>query len=229
MTRIAVMAVVLAMTSALDASAQLGPAPQLGDDWGSISVNLGLFAPMSTFEDDQFGKSSFENASALTISATAWPMFERRVGVRAQVVRSRTEGSNEMSEFAPIAANDPTQWLMTAELVGRLPMATGFPFVSAGVGMKQYNWARSLHDESRFFTITGAGGYELRPPMLAPLAFTAELRGYYSSFRAFGIDDGTWEPGPRAIEDTDVGFFGGIVGGVSNVDMLLTLGLGFYF
>lgn len=232
MTRVAfkgALALLLAIGSASELSAQLGNAAAVGDDWGSLGVNLGLFAPMTTFEDDQFGESSFENGGAIAVTGTAWPLYGRRLGVKVGIVRSETEGYNETSEFAPLPANDPTQWLLTAEAVGRIPMASGFPYVSLGAGMKQYNWANAVHDEDRFLAITGSLGYEFRPRQIGPVGFNAELRGYYSKFRGFGIDDGTWEVGTPAIEGQDIGFYGGKVGGVNNFDVLFSTGLSLYF
>src|SRR5690606_14446008 len=179
------------------------------------------------------GESRFERGGAFGVSATVWPILSRRIGIRAKVIRSETDGVNEMSEFAPLAVNDPTQWLFTGELIGRLPTrAAGLdlaPYLAGGAGMKQYNWAVAIHDEDRFFTWTVAGGIELRPALLRGLGLNLEMRSYGSEFHAFGIYDGTWEPGTIAREGTNIGFYGGVVGGVTNIDLLFSTGLSWSF
>ena len=211
------------------ASAQLGAPLRIGEDWASLGIEAGLFSPLTTFTDDSYGESKFNSAMSLSASAAVWPMFSRQVGIRVKLTRSETDGENSTSELAPIAVNDPTQWIATTELVGRRPMQFGSmdaaPFLSFGAGLRQYNWAVSVHDESRFFTLTAATGIEIRPAALGPVGFTAELRGYRSKFRAFGIDDGTWETGTPAREGTNIGFYGGVVGGVDNHDLVLSAGL----
>jgi hypothetical protein len=200
------------------ASAQTLP----GSDHGSFTVHVGLFSPTTTYRDASFGESSLQSALATGGSVTTWPTAGNW-GIRAQVIRSKTEGYNAQHEFAPLAVNDPTQWLVTAEAVVRKPMTSGsvswFPYLSAGVGGKQYNWAVAVHSEDRFFLWTLATGFDVRHRLLGPLAFTGEARGYFSEFHGFGIDDGTWEPG----------FYGGKVGGVATRDLMFTTGFSLVF
>ena len=188
---------------------------------------------MTTFDHDMAGEpaqSSFNSGIAVGASANAWFAFDRRLGVRVKVVRSKTEGENSISDLAPIAVNDPVQWLYTAEFIGRMPMSASLsPYLSLGAGMKQYNWAQSIHDEERFLTITGSAGVEVRPAALGRFGFTAELRGYQSEFKAFGINDGSWETGTPAREGTNIGFYGGVTKGPSNIDLLLSTGFSYAF
>jgi hypothetical protein len=209
-------AVFLAM--AAGASAQRLP----GSDHGSVTVHLGLFSPLTTYTDASFGESSLQSGIATGGSVTSWPTGGKW-GFRAQIVRTTTEGQNAQYELAPLVVNDPEQWLVTAEAVVRKPMESGsvawFPYVSAGVGGKQYNWAVAVHSEDRFFLWTLAAGFDVRHRVLGPFAFTGEARGYFSEFVGFGIDDGTWEPG----------FYGGKSGGVPTRDLMISTGFSLVF
>jgi len=219
----AVAAVGIAASWATTLSAQLPSGPAPGNEIASVDVKLGMLSPQTTFTDESFGESSFDNGLAVGFSAAAWPLLDRRVGIKGQVVRSKTEGTNSISEFAPIAINDPTVYLYTLEVAIRHPMEmgslSGFPYLSLGYGGKHYTWAVSQHREDKFIAWTGAAGYELRLTAMGAFGLTAELRGYQSNFRAFGIDDGTWE----------FGHYGGNVGGVKNVDLLFSTGVSLYF
>jgi hypothetical protein len=213
-------AVLLLLLTEGDALAQQ---PRLGGERGTASIRLGLLAPMTTFDDPSFGESGFANGMAIGVSAAAWPLLGGHIGLRAQVTRSRTEGENTVSELAPLAMNDPTVYLYTAEVAARYPMnmgaLSGFPYIAVGVGGKHYTWAISAHKVSRFSALTAAVGYEARPASLGPFGINAEFRAFRSGFRAFGIDDGTWEPGP----------YGGKVGTVDNLDLSFTTGLSVHF
>jgi hypothetical protein len=200
---------------------QIFNAPALGDDLGSVAFHLGMLAPQTTFEDEMFGESSFGSGLAMGLTAAAWPTWplDGKLGLRVSMNRSEVDGQNSTSEFAPMALNDPTVWTITGEIAARLPMGSGFPYASVGIGGRHYTWARSVHEVSQFLAWTGAVGYEYRPATLGPFGLSAELRGYRSDFRAFGIDDGTWEDG----------FYGGDVGGVPATDLLFTTGVVVYF
>jgi len=210
--------------------AQFAEGPLPGSDWVSLSLDFGLLAPTSTFEDATFGQSSFKSGAALGASVMAWP-FQGRLGVGARVVRSQTDGENSQFDLAPLVVNSPVQWLFTSEVSFRHPMVregfSGFPYLSAGAGLKQYNWAKSVHKEDRFFLWSVGGGFELRPRALGPLGLTLDVRSYHSELIAFGIDDGTWKPGTEALPG--IGFYGGVVGGQSNHDLLLTTGISVAF
>jgi len=127
--------------------------------------------------------------------------------------------------------NSPVQWLFTGEVSMRHPVVresfSGFPYVSAGAGLKQYNWATSTHKADRFFMWSLGAGAELRPRALGPFGLTLDLRSYHSELIAFGIDDGTWEPGTEARPG--IGFYGGVVGGQSNLELVFTTGLSLAF
>jgi hypothetical protein len=219
----AALALLAALTCTLEASAQFRPAPLPGNDWGTARINVGLFRPLSTFHDDTYGESRFESGAAIGASVLAFP-WQGRLGFGAQLFRSRTDGSNEQHEFAPLAVNDPVQWVFTADVVLRQVMDAGYPYVSAGAGLKQYNWATSRHREDRFFVWNLAAGYELRANALGSFGLNAELRYYRSSFIGFGIDGGNWRPGDQ-LARPGVGFYGGVVDGQPTSDLLLTLGL----
>jgi hypothetical protein len=222
MMRMAVMGalgLVLAIGFPSAASGQLPGGPRFGEEMASVNLKLGLLAPQTTFTDPSFGESSFSNGFAAGIGLGVWPILDHRIGLRANLIRGRTDGENSTSEFAPIAMNDPTVYLYTLEAAARLPMGSGSPYVSVGYGGKLYSWKVTPHRLDRFGTWTAATGYEARPASLGPFGITAELRGYRGSFRAFGIDDGTWEPGP----------YGGRGGGVPNLDLLFTTGFALYF
>lgn len=202
------------------AEAQLfGGGPAHGNEIASFNFKLGLLAPQTSFDDPVGGTSSFDSGLAIGAGFSTWPMFNRRLGIRGGIVRSQTDGQNSTSDLAPIAVNDPNVYLYTLEAAFRMPMGSGFPYVSAGYGGKHYTWAASAHKVSRFSAFTAAAGYEMRPHALGPFGLNLELRGYQSNFRAFGIDDGTFEDGP----------LGGNIGGVKNLDLLVTAGFGFYF
>jgi hypothetical protein len=222
-----VVVVLLAIATASESEAQEGP------NWASLGLHVGFFSPLSTYEHDMGGapaESSFNSGIALGASANAWFAFDRRLGVRVELIRSETEGENSLSDLAPIAVNDPVQWLYTAEFIGRMPMGESLsPYVSLGAGMKQYNWKQAIHDEDRFLTLTGSVGAEVRPAALGRFGFTAELRGYQSEFKAFGINDGSWETGTPAREGTNIGFYGGVTEGLNNIDLLLSTGLSYTF
>jgi hypothetical protein len=215
----AVVVFVLALASAAESSAQLPAGPRAGEELGSVAVRLGLLAPQTKFQDDSFGESSFDNGMALGVSVATWPILGNRIGLRGSMIRSQTDGRNSTSEFAPIAVNDPNVYLYTGEIAVRQPMANGYPYVAVGYGGKHYTWKVSSHKVSRFATWTAATGSDLRPASLGMLGVNVELRGYRSNFRAFGIDDGTFEDGP----------LGGKVGGVKNLDLLFTTGFSVYF
>jgi hypothetical protein len=215
-------AVLLLAASASTLSAQLA-VPEPGREIASVAVKLGVLSPRTTFNDASFGESSFEEGMAVGVAVSAWPLLGRRVGFRGQLMRSQTDGENSTSELAPIAVNDPNVYLYTLELAVRQAMSlgavSGAPYLSAGWGGKQYSWAVSQHKTSRFATLTASTGVELRPRALGAFGVNAELRAYSSHFRAFGIDDGSWSPG----------FYGGEVGGVENLDVLLTVGASLNF
>ena len=201
----------------------LGSAQTLpGNDHGSIAVHLGLFSPTTTYTDRSYVESSFESGLATGFSVTTWPT-SGNWGFRFELVRSVTNGHNAQFEFAPIAVNDPTQWLFSGEFALRRPMELGSlstsPYISAGAGAKQYNWKVSVHQEDRSFLWTAGAGLDLRHRFLGPFALQAEARGYLSKFKFFGIDDGTWEPG----------FYGGEVGGVSTRDFMISTGFAMVF
>jgi hypothetical protein len=214
---------ILSLTIAGSLNAQLSNAAGPGTEIGQATIKLGVLSPRTTFTDDSFGESSFGDGMAIGLQAAAWPMFGNRVGVRGELVRSETDGKNEQFEFAPIAVNDPTVYLFTLELAVRQPVTlaniVAVPFLSGGYGGKHYTWAISQHKSSRFGTWTAATGLDLRPTRLGSIGITTELRAYGSTFRGFGIDDGTWAPG----------FYGGDVGGVNNLDMLLSTGISLNF
>jgi hypothetical protein len=206
----------------LAASAPLSAQVLPGNDWGAVTVHAGLLSPQTKYQDASFGESWFESGFAVSASAVVWPT-QGRLGIRTQLVRSRTDGANASFPLAPIAVNDPVQWIVTGEGVFRLPVdfgsLAGFPYLSAGVGLKQYNWATSVHQEDRSFLWTVGLGADARHRLLGPFALNVEGRAYFSKFKSFGIDDGTWEPG----------FYGGTVGGVATRDFLLSTGLSFVF
>ncbi|MEX2570736.1 MAG: hypothetical protein WD737_05475 [Gemmatimonadota bacterium] len=226
----------LALFLTIGATSELRAQVAIGDDWGSAGARIGYFAPISTFEDRQFGgENSFGNAFAIGATASVWPMFDHRVGFRAEIVRSATDGKNSQTEFAPIALNDPVQWLYSLELLARQPMGTIAPYVGVGAGFKQYNWAVSLHDEDRSFLWSVAGGLEVRPGV-GPFGLTVDLRSYQSKFQGFGVNDGDWSPGgpdniarPTPEGMTDIGFFGGETGGLSNMDLMLSTSISYTF
>jgi hypothetical protein len=215
-------AVLLVAASASTLHAQLA-VPQPGREIATIALKLGVLSPRTTFSDASFGESRFKQGTAVGVSVAAWPLLGRRVGIRGQMVRSHTDGQNSTSELAPIAVNDPNVYLYTMELAVRQAMSVGpvrgAPYLAAGLGGKQYNWAVSQHSVSRFSTLTAATGVDLRPKRLGAFGINTELRAYSSHFRAFGIDNGSWSPG----------FYGGKVGGVENLDMLLTVGASLNF
>src|SRR5690606_25211109 len=93
-----------------------GSGGDAGYEIASATLKMGMLSPRTTFTDNSFGESSFSNGLAVGVTATAWPVFNRRVGLKAQIIRSETDGQNETSEFAPIAVNDPTVYLYTLEL-----------------------------------------------------------------------------------------------------------------
>ena len=219
---------VLSIAAALLVAAT-GPAraqlavPEPGREIASVAVKLGVLSPRTTFTDASFGESSFQEGMAAGVAVTTWPLLGRRVGMRAQLMRGRTDGENSTSELAPIAVNDPSVWLYTLELAVRQPVSagalSGAPYLSAGWGGKQYTWAVSQHKTSRFMALTAAAGMDVRPASLGAFGVNAELRAYDSHFRAFGIDDGSWEPG----------FYGGKVGGVRSLDLMLAVGASLNF
>jgi hypothetical protein len=185
-------------------------------------VHVGLLSPQTKYHDTSFGESWFESGLALSASAVAWPT-ESWWGIRAQLVRSKTNGMYATFPLAPIAVNDPTQWILTGELIARKSVDFGtlvaIPYVSAGVGGKQYNWAVSVHQEDRGMIWTVGLGTEARHRLLGPFALSVDGRAYFSKFKSFGIDDGTWEPG----------FYGGKVGGVATRDFMISTGLSYVF
>ena len=215
-------ALMLVFASGPTLQAQLA-SPEPGREIASVGIKLGMLSPRTTFTDASFGESSFEEGAAYGVSVATWPLLGRRVGIRGQMIRSHTDGENSTSELAPIAVNDPTVYLYTLELAVRQAVnvgaLSGAPYLAAGWGGKHYTWAVSQHKTSRFAALTAAAGIDLRPAALGAFGLNAELRGYNSKFRAFGIDDGTWENG----------FYGGKVGGVENLDMLLTVGASLNF
>jgi hypothetical protein len=208
----------VATASASELSAQ---APRIGDDFGSARIHVGALAPTSTFTDNIFGESSFATGTAVGASVLVWP-WQGRIGFGANLFRSSTDGQAEV-EWAPMALNDPTQWLFSSGLAYRLPYDTWYPYVAAGVGMKQYNWKLSRHKEDRFFLWDVAAGAEARPSFLGRFGFSAEVRSMHSKLIAFGIDDGTWKPGtPAQPLYPNIGFYGGVVGGQNNHDLMIT-------
>jgi len=211
-------------------------AAQDDDHFATFGVSAGAFSPRTTFTDPSFGDSHFESAAVLAASATAWP--HPKIGIGIDVTRTKTNGANETSEFAPLAVNDPTQWTFTTELIGRYGFELGAvdinPYLSAGVGLRHYTWHAAIRDESMFLTMTGSLGMEIRPAAFGPFGFTAEVRGYRSQFDAFGVNGGNWRPGTPArpvdpATGTDIGFYGGVVDKVWSHDVLFLVGIAFNY
>lgn len=223
------MALVLAISFASEGAAQLAVDDR--ESRATFSVDFGAFSPMTTFEDEMFGESGFETGAAIGVSAAAW--ITERIGVRAKVLATRTDGTNETSDLAPIAVNDPNQWSFTAEATARQPFESAsfsvYPYIALGAGMRHYTWAAARRNEDKFFALTGALGAELRPAALGPFGIVGEIRGYRSQFRAFGIHGGNWRPGTRAREGTDIGFYGGVVDKLWSHDLLFTVGLSYNY
>lgn len=200
------------------APAQFINGPPAGEEIVTIHLKGGLLVPMSTFDDRDFGETSYANGFAIGVGVSAWPAFDRRVGVKVNLLRSHTDGVSDF-EWAPIVVNSPRVWLFSTELAARLPVGNGYPYLSVGYGMKQYSWVNVAYKADRDGTLTGSVGYEQSVPAFGGIMFNAELRGYRSSYRAFGVNDRTHEFGP----------LGGIVGGVPNLDLLITTGLSLRF
>ena len=146
----------------------LGGGPQHGNEIASFNLKLGLLSPQTDFDDPVGGQSSFDNGMAIGVGVTTWPMFDRRLGLRGAIVRSRTDGQNSNSDLAPIAVNDPNVYLYTLEAAFRLPMGSGFPYISAGYGGKHYTWASSAHKVSRFSALTAAASTSRRSATTRP-------------------------------------------------------------
>jgi len=211
-------AVLIAVADAGVASAQFFGGPPSGAEIATVHLKGGLIAPISTFDDVDMGETSYANGVVYGASVTAWPALGRKLGVMVNILRGQTDGVSEY-EWAPIVVNSPTIWLLTTELAGRLPLGSGAPYVSLGAGMKQYTWVNASYLADRDFALTGSLGYDLRLPSLGGLGFHAELRGYHSEYRAFGVNDGDFEDGPM----------GGKVGGQQNIDLMFTTGLSIHF
>jgi hypothetical protein len=197
------------------------------EDVANFSIHFGMLAPTTKFDDPVGGQSSLESGAAFGASATVWPY--ERFGVRAKVMRSSHSGHNDTFEFAPLATQEATVWMLTGEVVARLPFDgdsfSGFPYVSLGAGGKQYTWSRALHDEERYFALTGAGGVELRHSSLGRFGLNAEVRAYRTGFNSFGINGGNWRVGTPANPLEPVGFYGGVTDDVTNWDVLFTTGI----
>src|SRR5262245_23146083 len=100
-------ALLLAARPSIPLHAQVLP----GNDFGSVTVYAGVLSPRTKYTDASFGQSWFESGLAVSGAATAWPT-RGRWGIRAQLVRSKTNGVNASFPLAPIAVNDPTQWIV---------------------------------------------------------------------------------------------------------------------
>ncbi len=211
-------AVLTALGNAGTASAQFFHGPPAGAEIATVHLKGGLIAPISTFDDADMGETSYANGPVYGASVTAWPALDRKLGVMVNILRGHTDGVSDY-EWAPIVVNSPTIWLVTTELAGRLPFGNSAPYVSLGAGMKQYTWVNATYMADRDFALTGSLGYELRLPALGGLGFHAELRGYRTEFRAFGVNDGTFEDAQM----------GGKVGGQQNIDLMFTTGLSVHF
>ena len=219
MKRVVWMALIAySLGAAAEASAQFIEGPPVGDEIASVHLLAGLFSPMTTFDDEDFGETSYSSGFAIGASVTAWPAFGNRVGIRTSLVRTSTDGEADY-EFAPIVVNSPTVWVLASEVIGRMPMGNGYPYASLGYGIKQYTWVNATMKSDRDGAFTGSVGYELRPASLGGLGVNLELRGYRTKYRAFGVSDGTWE-----FDD-----MGGKVGGVPNLDLMFTTGLSLHF
>jgi len=224
-------AVLVAMATAPGISAQLSAGPSVGDEVASFAIHFGMLAPVTKFDDPTGGQSSLESGASFGASALAWPY--ERIGVRVKVMRSSNSGTNDQFPYAPLAVQEATQWFLTGEVVVRQPFDTGtfsgFPYLSAGVGGKQYFWSAALHDEERYFAFTGAGGIDLRHASLGRFGLNAEVRAYRSNFNSFGINGGNWRVGTPANPLEPVGFYGGVTDDVTNWDVLFTTGISMSF
>ncbi|MEX1258715.1 MAG: hypothetical protein WEG36_13960 [Gemmatimonadota bacterium] len=225
-------AALLATTAfAPGASAQLGSGPGAGDEIVNFAIHFGMLAPVTKFDDPTGGQSSLESGAAFGASATVWPY--ERIGLRAKVMRSSNSGTNDEFPFAALAVQEATQWMLTGEVVARQTFDTGsfsgFPYIAAGVGGKQYYWSNALHDEERYFVVTGAGGVEVRHASLGRFGFNAEVRAYRSNFNSFGINGGNWRVGTPANPIEPVGFYGGVTDDVTNWDVMFTTGVSMTF
>jgi len=211
-------AVLTALGNAGIASAQLFNGPRAGEEMATLHLKGGLIAPISTFDDADMGETSYASGPVYGASLTAWPALDRKLGVMVNILRGHTDGVSDY-EWAPIVVNSPTIWLITTELAGRLPVGPGAPYVSLGAGMKQYTWVTASFQADRDFALTGSLGYDHRLPALGGLGFHTELRGYHTEYRAFGVNDGTFENAQM----------GGKIGGQQNVDLMFSTGLSVHF
>jgi hypothetical protein len=206
---------VLALAGVQKASAQTGYA----EERGAIYLKGGLISPMTTFQDEDFGETSYSNGAVYGLGGTLWPALGGKGGLIFNVLRGKTDGQAD-DPMAPIVINSPTIYLATAEAAFRLPMSAGYPYISLGYGMKQYTWVNVPKQNMRDGALTGSIGYELRTSSLGMWGVNFELRGYRTNYRAFGVNSG----------ETDInGAMGGTIDGVSYTDLMFTTGVSLNF
>jgi len=206
-------AVALCLLGTAPLKAQLWEAGLPGEDLGSISLLGGLLQPNTTYDDG----STFESGMGFGASVAVWPW--RHVGVRATLLRGRTEGK-EGEVFSPLRFQNPTIWLYNLDLALRYPLMTESslalaPYIAAGVGGKTFRWDPSWPEQIGFTsrTLTAAGGIEVRPTGGGrALGLIAEVRGYRYGYTGFQYQ---WGDGiGRHIGDPQ-----------DSTDLLFTLGL----
>jgi len=141
------------------AAAQWWDAKPLGEDLGSVGIQLGMMSPTTTFSDG----SSFDSGIAVGLSGSLWPT--RYVGARTRIVRSQHSGQHG-EVFSPVGAEDPTIWLYNLELAVRYPMQANsfgwFPYVGLGMGGKAFQFSTGRRGANAWGRVM-SGGVELRP------------------------------------------------------------------
>ena len=162
LSRYALLAWFMVVGSTSNLSAQLWEAGAPGDDVASVALSVGMVSPRTTLPDG----SSFENGIALGLAGTWWG--HRYFGLRAAVLRSETNGVHG-AELSGVGFQDPTIWLVDADVLLRLPFDGGrftwFPYVAAGVGLKSYRWTitNTRRGDTSLGDVIWAAGLEFRP------------------------------------------------------------------
>ncbi|MDR0788354.1 MAG: hypothetical protein LBG44_10905 [Gemmatimonadota bacterium] len=206
---------ILALAGAPDVSAQVS----ITEERGALFLKGGLIAPMTTFQDDDYGETSYANGAGYGVGAMVWPALGGKGGLIVNILRGKTDGKAD-DPNAPIVINSPTIYLVTAEAAFRLPMSMGYPYLSLGYGMKQYTWVNVPKQNMRDGALTGSVGYELRMPSLGAWGVNFELRGYRTNYRAFGVHG--------EVKDIN-GPMGGTIDGVPYTDLMFTTGVSLNF
>lgn len=153
----------------------------------SATIFGGGFLPAADLDDG----AKFNDAGIIGGALTLWPT--RHLGLRGNLIRTRTDVRIPASSSSPLESQSPAIWLYGADLVLQ-PTLTSLgrwgwaPYLFAGIGAKHY----TLRDDDRengYTSLAGDIGAGLEYRFNGHWGVQAEARHLISRFQRFDYRD----------------------------------------